>query len=162
MTLYDFDIVYLTGKSNLVTDTLSCRPEVKKELEKEIVSDNNHKWIAVSYQVGETSGYISSAEFNQAISKLVGGTKIDKKPKARIHTVDLAKENWMVIPSKLQQVWSVYLTVSHQRKWQNINTRRIKSHQSLSMSKKTKGCLESLPTKSGQSYHINLLFNGIG
>ena len=46
----------------------------------------------MSYQVEETSGYISSAEFNQAISKLVGGTKIDKKLKDRIHATDLAKE----------------------------------------------------------------------
>ena len=31
-------------------------------------------------------------EFNQAISKLVGGTKIDKKLKDRIHVIDIAKE----------------------------------------------------------------------
>ena len=92
MALYDFDIVYRTGKSNLVTDALSRRPEVKKEIEKEVVSDDDDKWIAVSYQVKETSGYISLAEFNQAISKLVGGTKIDKTLKERIHAVDLVKE----------------------------------------------------------------------
>ena len=57
-----------------------------------VVSDDDDKWIAVSYQVQETSGYISSAEFNQAISELVGGTKIDKKLKDRINAVDLAKE----------------------------------------------------------------------
>ena len=61
-------------------------------MEKEVVSDDDNEWIAVSYQVEETSGYISLAEFNQAISELVGGTKIDKKLKDRIHTVDLAKE----------------------------------------------------------------------
>ena len=91
MALYDFDIVYHTEKSNLVADALSCRPEVKKELEKEVVSDDDNEWIAVSYQVEETSSYISSAEFNQAISDLVGGTKINKKLKERIHAVDLAK-----------------------------------------------------------------------
>ena len=64
--LYDFDIVYCTGKSNLVADALSRRPEVEKEIEKEVVSDNNEEWIAVSYQVEETSGYISSVEFNHS------------------------------------------------------------------------------------------------
>ena len=92
LALYDFDIVYHTGKSNLVADALSCRPEVEKEMEKEIVSNDNDEWITMSYQVEETSGYISSAEFNQAISELVGGTKIDKKLKDRIHAADLAKE----------------------------------------------------------------------
>ena len=92
LALYDFDIVYRTGKSNLVADALSHRPEVEKEMEKEVVSNDNDEWIAVSYQVEETSGYISSAEFNQAISELVGGTKIDKKLKDRIHAADLAKE----------------------------------------------------------------------
>ena len=48
--------------------------------------------MAVSYPVEETSGYISSAEFNQVISKLVGGTKIYKKLKERIHAVNLVKE----------------------------------------------------------------------
>ena len=92
LALYDFDIVYRTGKSNLVADALSRRPEVKKEMEKEVVSDDDDEWIAVSYQVEDKSGYISSAEFNQAISKLVGGTKVDKKLKDRIHASDLTKE----------------------------------------------------------------------
>ena len=92
MALYDFDIVYCTGKSNLVSDALSHRPEVEEGLEKEVISDDDDEWIAVLYQAEETSGHISSAEFNQAISELVGGTKINKKLKERIHTVDLAKE----------------------------------------------------------------------
>ena len=92
MALYDFDIVYHTGKSNLVADALSRRLEVKKEIEKEVVSEDDDEWITVSYQIEETSGHISSAEFNQAISKLIGGTKINKQLKERIHAVDLAKE----------------------------------------------------------------------
>ena len=92
LALYDFDIVYRTGKCNLVADALSRRPEVKKEMEKEVVSDDNGEWIAVSYRVEDKSGDISSAEFNQAISKLVGRTKVDKKLKDRIHASDLAKE----------------------------------------------------------------------
>ena len=37
-------------------------------------------------------GHISSMEFNQVISEIVGGTKIDKKLKDRIQVTDVAKE----------------------------------------------------------------------
>ena len=93
LVLYDFDIIYHTGKSNLVADVLSCRPEVNEELEREATpEDDEDEWIAVSYQVEEEGGCISSAEFNQIISELVGGTKIDKKLKDRVHVMDIAKE----------------------------------------------------------------------
>ena len=79
LTLYDFDIVFHTGKSNLVTYALSHHPEVEEETRKETPpKSDDDEWIAVSYQVEEQGGHISSAEFNQAISELVGGTKIDK------------------------------------------------------------------------------------
>ena len=84
--LYDFDIVYHSGKSNLVADALSCHPEVEEETEKEIPPESDDdEWIAISYQVEEQGGHISSMEFNQVISELVGGTKIDKKTQ-RSHT----------------------------------------------------------------------------
>ena len=93
LTLYDFDIIYRSRKSNLVTDALSRRPEVEEETEKEIPpKSDDDKWIAVSYQVEEQGGHISSMEFNQVISELVGGTKIDKKLKDRIHVMDVTKE----------------------------------------------------------------------
>ena len=92
LVLYDFDIIYQTGKSNLVADALSCRPKVNEELEKKATpEDDEDKWITVSYQVEEEGGCISSAEFNQAISELVGGMKIDKKLKDRIHVMDITK-----------------------------------------------------------------------
>ena len=82
LALYDFDIVYRTGKSNLVADALSRRPEVNEEIEKEATSESDDdEWITVSYQVEEQGGHISSAEFNQAISELFGWTKINKKLK---------------------------------------------------------------------------------
>ena len=40
----------------------------------------------------EQGGHISSMEFNQVISELVGGTKIDKKLKDCIQVTDVAKE----------------------------------------------------------------------
>ena len=82
LTLYDFDILYHTGRSNLVADALSHRPEVNEEIVKEATPESDEEdWIAVSYQVEDQGGCVSSAKFNQAISELVGGTKIDKKLK---------------------------------------------------------------------------------
>ena len=80
LALYDFDIVYCSGKSNLVADALSHRPEVEEETKKEIPPESDDdEWIAVSYQVEEQGGHISSMEFNQEISELVGGTKKNSK-----------------------------------------------------------------------------------
>ena len=85
LALYDFDIVYRTGKSNLIADALSRRPEVEEEIEREVLpKSDDEEWIAVSYQVEEQGGHISSMELNQVISELVRGTKIDKKLKDRI------------------------------------------------------------------------------
>ena len=112
LTLYDFDILYRTGKSNLVADALSHHPKVEEETEKETPpKSDDDEWIAVSYQVEEQGGHISSTEFNQAISELVWGTKIDKKLKDRIHVMESQKKNWMEKPSKWQPEWSTYLTV---------------------------------------------------
>ena len=82
LTLYDFNIIYHSRKSNLVADALSHCPEVEEETKKEIPpKSDNDEWITVSYQVEEQEGHISSMEFNQVISELVGGTKIDKNSK---------------------------------------------------------------------------------
>ena len=93
LALYDFDIIYHTGKSNLVTDALSCHPEVEEEIKKEVLPESDdEEWIAVSYQVEKQGGRVSSMEFNQVISELVGGTKIDKKLKDHIQVTDVTKE----------------------------------------------------------------------
>ena len=93
LALYDFDIIYWTGKSNLVPDALSRRPETSEEIvEENVIESDEDEWIAVSYRVEDQGGCISSAEFNQAISDLVGGTKVDKKLKDRIHPMDIVKE----------------------------------------------------------------------
>ena len=51
LALYDFDIVYCTGKSKLVADALSRRLEVEEEMEREVLPESNdEEWIAVSYK----------------------------------------------------------------------------------------------------------------
>ena len=70
---------------------MSRRPEVEEEIEREVLPESDdEEWIVVSYQVEEQGGRISSMEFNQVISELVGGTKIDKKLKDRIQVTDVA------------------------------------------------------------------------
>ena len=82
LALYEFDIVYRTRRSNLVADALSRCPEVEEEIEREIQpKSDDDEWIAVSYQVEEQGGHISSMEFNQIISELVGGPKLTKSSK---------------------------------------------------------------------------------
>ena len=71
----------------------SIVPETNEEIEKEATPESDEdEWIAISYQVEDQGGSISSAEFNQAISELVRGTKIDKKLKDRIHVMDITKQ----------------------------------------------------------------------
>ena len=70
------------GDDNEIADALSRRPEVEEETEKEIPPESDDdEWIAVSYQVEEQGGRISSMEFNQVISELVGGPKLTKNLK---------------------------------------------------------------------------------
>ena len=50
LALYDFDITYRTGKSNLVADALSRRPEDDNTTQEEQGSDGDDEdWVAVSY-----------------------------------------------------------------------------------------------------------------
>ena len=129
LALYNFDIVYRTGKSNLVVDALSCYPEVNKEVEKEATPESDEdKWIAVSYQVKDQGGHISSTEFNQAISALVGGTKIDKKLKDRIHFMDITKEKLgrETIKIATGMVSLFFLTIYHPKRWLSTNVKPIK------------------------------------
>ena len=50
LALYNFDIVYRTGRSNLVADALSRRPEVEGENHNQTGSDNDdEEWQAISY-----------------------------------------------------------------------------------------------------------------
>ena len=60
LALYDYDIVYRTGKSNLVADALSRHPKVEEETEKEVPpKSDDDQWISVSYQSRGKKGVTS-------------------------------------------------------------------------------------------------------
>ena len=74
LDLCDFDIIYQTGHSNLVTDTLSCRPEVEGEDHNQIHSDNNdEEWPAISYSAicAELEGIIGEVKVGHALRERI-------------------------------------------------------------------------------------------
>ena len=77
LALYDFDIVYRTGRSNNVADALSRRPADSGSDNE--VTDEEEEWTAISYQtVCET------------LDIPLGGTKLSLELRARLQTVDTA------------------------------------------------------------------------
>ena len=54
LALYDFDIIYHTGKSNLVADALSRRPESPSDNRNSKECDSDEDWEAISYPVTHT------------------------------------------------------------------------------------------------------------
>ena len=99
LALYDFDIVYRTGKSNLVADALSQRLELGNQVNQKGRQDSDEEWEAVSYPITTTGCipedhvYISSQVLSQEITSIVGGTKIDVKLKERIESLGTAHES---------------------------------------------------------------------
>ena len=68
LALYDFNIVYRTGRSNLVADALSRRPESEGEVHDQTSSDNeDEEWQAISY-----------ATVCKELEGLVGGVKVGR------------------------------------------------------------------------------------
>ena len=83
LALYDFDIIYQTGCSNLIADALSHRPEVKGENHNLTCSNNDdEEWQVISYSAicAELEGIIS-------------GVKIGHALKERIQVVQSAKDD---------------------------------------------------------------------
>ena len=99
LALCDFDIVYRMGKSNLVADALSQRPESGNQVNQKGVQDSDKEWEAVSYSI-TTMGHIpedhiciSSQVLSQEITSIVGGTKIDTKLRECIEILETAHES---------------------------------------------------------------------
>ena len=83
LTLYDFDIVYRTGRSNLVADTLSHRPEAKGENHNQTCSDNDdEEWQAISYSA-----------ICEELQGIIGGVKLEYSLRERIQVVQSAEDD---------------------------------------------------------------------
>ena len=77
LALYDFDIVYRTGRSNNVADALSRRPADSGSDNE--ATDEEEEWTAISYQA-----------VCKTLDIPLGGTKLSRKLRARLQTVDTA------------------------------------------------------------------------
>ena len=83
LALYNFDIIYQTGHSNLVANTLSRRPEVKGENHNQTCSDNDdEEWQAISYST-----------ICEELEGILGGVKVGRALKERIQVVQSAKDD---------------------------------------------------------------------
>ena len=83
LALYDFDIVYQTGRSNLVADALSCRPEAEGENHNQTCSDNDEEeWQAISYST-----------ICEELQGIIGGVKVEHSLRERIQVVQSAEDD---------------------------------------------------------------------
>ena len=98
LALYDFDIIYRTGKSNLVADALSRRPESPTDNRNNREEDSDEDWEAISYPVTHTGQIpddldtISSSVISHDVTNLIGGVKIQNALWERIEMVGAAYE----------------------------------------------------------------------
>ena len=83
LALYDFDIVYRTGRSNLIANALSRRPEVEGENHNQTCSDNDdEEWQAISYST-----------ICEELEGVLGGVKVGHALKERIQVVQSAEDD---------------------------------------------------------------------
>ena len=83
LALYDFDIVYRTGRSNLVADALSRRPEAEGENHNQTCSDNDdEEWQAISYSA-----------ICEELQGIIGGVKVEYSLRERIQVVQSAEDD---------------------------------------------------------------------
>ena len=83
LALYDFDIVYRTGCSNLVADALSHRPEAEGENHNQACSDNDdEEWQAISYSA-----------ICEELQGIIDGVKVEYSLRERIQVVQSAEDD---------------------------------------------------------------------
>ena len=74
LALYDFDIVYQTGRSNLIANTLSCRPEVEGKNHNQVCSNtDDEEWQAISYSAicEELQGIINGVKVEHSLREFI-------------------------------------------------------------------------------------------
>ena len=77
LALYDFNIIYRTGRSNLVADALSRLPQDPNSDNE--ITDDEEEWTAISYKT-----------VCESLDIGIGGTKLDHTLKTHIQAVDAA------------------------------------------------------------------------
>ena len=83
LALYDFNIVYRTGCSNLVTNALSHRPEVEGENHNQVCSDtDDEEWQAISYSA-----------ICEELEGIIGGVKVEHALREHIQVVQSAEDD---------------------------------------------------------------------
>ena len=83
LALYNFDIVYHTGCSNLITEALSRRPKAEGENHNQTCSDNDEEeWQAVSYSA-----------ICKELQGIIGGVKVEHSLRERIQVVQSAEDD---------------------------------------------------------------------
>ena len=83
LALYDFNIMYHTGHSNLIADALSRRPESEGDVRDQVCNDNDdEEWHAISY-----------ATVCKEIKGLVGGVKVGRTLRECIQVVQSTEDD---------------------------------------------------------------------
>ena len=83
LALFNFDIIYQTGHSNLIAEPLSRRPEVEGENHNQIGSDNDdEEWQAISYSA-----------ICKELEGILGRVKVGHALKEHIQVVQSAKDD---------------------------------------------------------------------
>ena len=83
LALYNFNIVYHTGRSNLIANALSHRPEAKGENHNQTCSDNDdEEWQAISYST-----------ICEELQGIIGGVKVEHSLREHIQVVQSAKDD---------------------------------------------------------------------
>ena len=98
LALYDFNIIYRTGKSNLVADALSQQLESPKHIDNHPEHDSGEEWEAVSYPV-TTMGYnyddqvtISNKVLSEELTSVVGRVRIGADLREHIKVIGSAHD----------------------------------------------------------------------
>ena len=151
LALYDFDIVYRMGKSNLVADTLSRRPELGNQFNQKGDQGSDEEWEAVSYPVTtmgsipEDHVSISSQVLSQEITSIVGVPRLMREYSNALKYWDLPIKVWEKQNRlRLDHLWLLFSAMLHLRKWLIFN-RQITKYLQLSMGTRWKNTYKSCP-----------------